>query len=557
MATSPDVATLERETAEARARLANTIEKLTSPATAEAVKQELSDYAQGLKNQALGFVQQKKDDLLGTGKSKAHGVTSDWKEKALANPLGLALIGAGIGWHLYKKPPITSLLVGSGIALLMRGGGNSAQRHFREWHDPYNPERPAAYVPGGIAGYGYPVDEESFGTKLKSRAGATLAHAGEKARDIGETAREAASNVATSVAGAAESARSSIAQSAAAAREAVTDAVDSTRQTVLGAAESATSTVSNAAKAARGSVLGAVESARTSASDAVHRATSSVSRTADGTMRQAQAVFEQTQRNPLLLGALGLLAGTAAVYALRGTERGERFVSGTRKAAGRTVRRTGSQARRGVGSAARSVGDMGSEAGEGLSDAASRIADAAGEVASSVAETASNVGSATARALGTAGETVSSTASSAYEGASSAYRGVADLASRAGRRAPEAGRYVQRQVSDLGERYPLLLGLASLAVGAALGGSMRLSEREQRLMGPYSERIKQRAWEVADEQFGHAKEAAEQLAEHLKAQVTGERRDTSADFETVIGGGKPPVEEGASADGGARPRPSL
>ena len=53
MATSPDVDTLERETAEARARLAGTLERLTSPQTAQAVKQELTDYAQGLKD--VGF----------------------------------------------------------------------------------------------------------------------------------------------------------------------------------------------------------------------------------------------------------------------------------------------------------------------------------------------------------------------------------------------------------------------------------------------------------------------------------------------------------------------
>ena len=138
MATSPDVETLEREAAEARARLANTLDRLTSPATTQAVKQELTDYAHGLK-----------DSVLGTGRSKAQGYTDDLKHRVLGNPLGVALIGAGIGWRLYKHPPIAMALIGTGIALLAKGGGNSAQRHFQRYHDPYNPEHPATYVPGG------------------------------------------------------------------------------------------------------------------------------------------------------------------------------------------------------------------------------------------------------------------------------------------------------------------------------------------------------------------------------------------------------------------------
>jgi hypothetical protein len=58
MATGPDVATLEREAAEARARLADTLDRLTSPQTSRAVKQELTDYALGVK-----------DNILGTGRS--------------------------------------------------------------------------------------------------------------------------------------------------------------------------------------------------------------------------------------------------------------------------------------------------------------------------------------------------------------------------------------------------------------------------------------------------------------------------------------------------------
>ena len=64
------------------------------------------------------------------------------------------------------------------------------------------------------------------------------------------------------------------------------------------------------------------------------------------------------------------------------------------------------------------------------------------------------------------------------------------------------------------------------------------------------ERLRQRAREVAEEQFNSAKEAAAELADQLKTQVGGERRDPSADFETVIGGGPPPVEENIATPAG-------
>jgi hypothetical protein len=101
----------------------------------------------------------------------------------------------------------------------------------------------------------------------------------------------------------------------------------------------------------------------------------------------------------------------------------------------------------------------------------------------------------------------------------------------------------------------------SLAVGAAVGGSLRLSESENRLMGPASDRLKQRAKGMADEQLGLAREAAEHFASDLGSQFGTDQRqsqpqDTSADFETVIGGGQP--EAPTDPHGGRRPpTPSL
>jgi hypothetical protein len=218
----------------------------------------------------------------------------------------------------------------------------------------------------------------------------------------------------------------------------------------------------------------------------------------------------------------------------------------------------GSRSRNASRRTARSVSDAVSSAGEGLGAMASRTSDTAGDLASSAADTVSGVAGAASRMLGAAGETVSASASGAVEAASSAYRSAADMAASAGRRAPRAASRVQQQISELGDRYPLLLGAVTLAVGAAVGGSLRLTEGEQRLMGPLSDQLKQRAREMAGEQFSYAREAAEHFAGELGAQLGGDAEDKSADFETVIGGGKPAVASttgdstGPGAPGGAR-----
>jgi hypothetical protein len=528
MATSPDVETLERETAEARARLADTLDRLTSPETAQAVKQEFTDY-----------VQHTKDNLLGTGRSKADGL----KQRALANPVGLALIGAGIGWRLYKHPPITTLLIGTGIALLMKG--DDGRRIDRSaYRDPYDRDQPRGYVPGGVAGYGYPVDEQAPGTSLADRAtsaaGAVTAHA----RDLGAQAREAASGAGDQVSEAIDSARTS-----------VTQAAESARTAVLGAADSARTTISEAAT-----------SARTGISDMAERTTSTVSHSADYARRRAGDLAQQAQTHPALLGVLGLAIGTAVAYSLRASDSGERRTSYGRSDFNRGTRGTRYRSGPGARRTQRATGDRASS-GPGLGDAASRASEAAGDLASSAAETASGAASAAGRVLGAAGETVSSAAGSAYEAASSAYRGAADFAASATRRAPQAAGRVQHQLSELGERYPLLLGAVSLAVGAAVGGSLRLSESENRLMGPASDKLKRRAWEMADEQFEVAREAAEQFAGDLGGQFgTGksenQRQDRSADFETVIGGGKPAASTSTGSTtgpgaGGRPPTPTL
>ncbi|HYI90780.1 MAG TPA: hypothetical protein VEY05_12850 [Beijerinckiaceae bacterium] len=549
MATGPDVATLEREAAEARARLADTLERLTSPQTSQAVKQELTDYALGVK-----------DNILGTGRSRALSL----KDRALANPLGLLMIGAGIGWRLYRHPPVATLLVGTGIAMLMKGD-NGRRLDASAYRDPYDPAQPRGYVPGGVAGYGYPVEDSPPG--LADRASAAISHAGYAAEDVKARALDTAHNVAERISGTAHTVADRASETAHTVGERVSDTAHAIADSVSGTAHTVAERVSDAAAAAKNSALGAAgaaktaisdatgttreavmgaadtaktafsgatDTARSTAADAVERGAHAWNQARTTTARSAGQAVELAQRNPLLLGALGIAAGTALMYALRSAEgRNDEY---ERRPARRGARgpRPGAVARSGARrydderpSSKKYAASARGETGEGLAASAS-------EIASDVAGSAS-------RALGAAGDAVASSASSAYGAASSVARSAADAAYSAARRAPQAPVYVGDQVAELGERYPLLLGAVSIALGAAVGGALRLSEGENRLMGPLSDRLKQRAWEVADEQYGLAREAAEHFAGELQTRFTGDGdgQDRSADFETVIGGGQP------------------
>src|SRR5215207_76135 len=102
------VESLEQEVAQSRARLADTLDRLTSPETSEAVKRDL-----------LETVNKTKDDVLNrardTGRQTAQSLTDTLKQRTMDNPFAVALIGAGVAYRLYKRPPVTTLLVGAGI----------------------------------------------------------------------------------------------------------------------------------------------------------------------------------------------------------------------------------------------------------------------------------------------------------------------------------------------------------------------------------------------------------------------------------------------------------
>ena len=108
---------LEREVEHARARLADDLARLRDPTTITRAKRELQV-------QATHY----KDRLVESAKSSAAEQSDGWRDlliqKARDNPTAVATIAAGIGWHLYKHPPITTLLVGAGLTSLLAGRGD-------------------------------------------------------------------------------------------------------------------------------------------------------------------------------------------------------------------------------------------------------------------------------------------------------------------------------------------------------------------------------------------------------------------------------------------------
>jgi ElaB/YqjD/DUF883 family membrane-anchored ribosome-binding protein len=89
---------LERDIEHARAKLAADLGVLRSPETYKKFRENLKSEAQTL----------------------GQRITDDLKARIANNPSAALAIGAGIGWRLFKHPPIATALVGAGILGLLR-----------------------------------------------------------------------------------------------------------------------------------------------------------------------------------------------------------------------------------------------------------------------------------------------------------------------------------------------------------------------------------------------------------------------------------------------------
>jgi hypothetical protein len=129
--TESELNRLEGEVEEARARLTSDLDRLRDPDMVSTFRTDLMREISGSKDEWI-------DKAKSATRDGARRVLEDLKDRAAANPLAAAAIGAGVLWHLARHPPITTLLVGVGVFGLMRT----------------NPEQPSAIIDrvGEIAG---------------------------------------------------------------------------------------------------------------------------------------------------------------------------------------------------------------------------------------------------------------------------------------------------------------------------------------------------------------------------------------------------------------------
>jgi hypothetical protein len=113
MTQDKDIAELERDVEQARARLVADIAKLRAPVSLESARRSVVDTIYGYRDGAMDAAQ-----------SGATNFVDVVKAKAAANPVAVAAILAGVAWRLYRHPPIASLLIGAGVAALVRTDPN-------------------------------------------------------------------------------------------------------------------------------------------------------------------------------------------------------------------------------------------------------------------------------------------------------------------------------------------------------------------------------------------------------------------------------------------------
>jgi hypothetical protein len=104
---------LERDVEEARKRLTDDLALLRRPSAQYEFKQDLMFRAV-----------RKRDDFIHQTRSaalmRAQQFLADVKSRAAANPAAVLAIVAGLAWRLARHPPISSILVGLGVAGLLK-----------------------------------------------------------------------------------------------------------------------------------------------------------------------------------------------------------------------------------------------------------------------------------------------------------------------------------------------------------------------------------------------------------------------------------------------------
>jgi hypothetical protein len=139
------------------------------------------------------------------------------------------------------------------------------------------------------------------------------------------------------------------------------------------------------------------------------------------------------------------------------------------------------------------IGGMGARARHAASEAGARV---------------SGLGAKARRAASEAGARVGDMGARARERMAHAGHDLSERAGQTGAYARQYGYQARQGLRHTLNEQPLVLGAIGLAVGAALGAILPRSEREDRLMGGASDRLKEQAEELSREELAKAKAAA-------------------------------------------------
>ena len=196
---------LERDVEQARARFADDLARLRSPANLTR-----------LKNDLWADVRETKDEVVDKAKDAAQDgaqrLVAELKARAAANPLATIAIGAGLAWRLVHRPPIATVLVGLGLIGLARTTPSQRASHP---HMGLLDEDPLAQRRGG--------DLASHAEALADAAKETVQ---DWSAQAGDAIRQTAGEIAEKAASMADSASDALQGARQAARETAAEVAD-------------------------------------------------------------------------------------------------------------------------------------------------------------------------------------------------------------------------------------------------------------------------------------------------------------------------------------------
>lgn len=291
---------LERDVEQARARFADDLARLRSPAALARFKDDVWAEARETKDELV-------DKTKEAAKDGAQRFLTELKERAAANPVAALAIGAGLAWRLVHRPPVATLLVGMGVVGLLR---TSPARAAHPYMDLYDEDPRLRRSDAGLA----------------ARAGDLAEVVKEKVQDwsanAGDVARSAASQVADTASAVSERAAQVLHDARDVARDTVTrmgdkaasmterasdglqDANDAARQTV---AQMGDKTASVARQASHG-LQDAGGAAREAVAEMADKASSLAQQ---ASTRVYNALPDREDRDTYLLGAAALAVAAA------------------------------------------------------------------------------------------------------------------------------------------------------------------------------------------------------------------------------------------------------